>query len=72
MGEEEKNKKIESKDNNYIKVTFHNEAEFTFYNKKYGDPMKLLEELYAVRENEVLTNEEKNTKVQKIMTKYME
>ncbi|SDK07132.1 hypothetical protein [Natronincola ferrireducens] len=73
MGEGEKVKATKNREyNKFIKVTSLKDAEFIINCKKYGDPMELLEKLYCIRNQQNLTNEEKNKKVQIIMKEYME
>lgn len=46
--------------------------EITINNIKPKDPVEILEKLYPIKNNDTLSNEEKNKQVQEIINKYME
>lgn len=70
---QEKNESLEKEvvlDTNYKKVTSKN-VEIIMHVNKQRNPTELLEKFYLLRNDETLSNEEKNEEVRKIMTEYM-
>ncbi len=67
---EDNNKHIKN-DKDPIIIT-NTDFEFMFNPIKLNNPVELLENLYPVKYDEQITNEEKIKRVQKIMKEYME
>lgn len=58
--------------NSFLKVSKIDDFEFTLNIKKFKNPVDILEKLYILHQNESLTTEEKNKKVQSIIKEYVE
>lgn len=56
----------------FLKKAQIGEYEFTLNGAELKNPGDLLEKLSVLKENETLTNQEKNAWVQKILNEYME
>lgn len=69
VNKEDSNQNIDIDINEY-KITTEN-VEFVMNFKKIKNPAELLEKLYLLRENQTLTNAEKNEMVKRIMLDYM-
>lgn len=62
------NRKVED----FLKKISIGNYEMAINNIKLKDPVEILEELYPIKNNDTLSNEEKNKQVQEIIKRYME